>query len=396
MINLFCIRPQGFNVGNDVIFLGLQHFLRMAFGEVVNLISLPATSRYESQAKAGLTGKTIYEINQYGHGVIVGGGNLYENGELDVNLDALPSLEVPLLLFSLSRGRIYNRRHQLVSRTDAMPERVIQALHRKACRSLARDQATFTFLQRIGCDPILGGCPTIFVDRLADRLPALAECDRNTALISVRNPALMSIPLETQARVYQDVLAIIALLRREGYADVRLLCHDHRDIAFAASFPDIDYVYTGDVDTYLALLRACAINVTYRLHSMLPCLSFGTPTIKISYDERALSLVDTLGLGDWNIDMMQTRDVAGKVRDRYRHLKDLRTLRSSVRPVWEQLHTSMLDGFRHFAQEVRAYRSQIAPGVGDDVSPAPVGARPAPTPRARALKPASDSNSVSP
>ena len=76
MINLFCIRPHGFNVGNDVIFLGLQHFLREAFGSVVNLISIPATGRYESQAKAGLTAKTIYEINQYGHGVIVGGGNV--------------------------------------------------------------------------------------------------------------------------------------------------------------------------------------------------------------------------------------------------------------------------------------------------------------------------------
>jgi hypothetical protein len=54
MINLFCVRPKGFNVGNDVIFMGMQHFIYKAFGEVVNLISLPATSRYESQAKAGL------------------------------------------------------------------------------------------------------------------------------------------------------------------------------------------------------------------------------------------------------------------------------------------------------------------------------------------------------
>ena len=76
MINLFCIRPKGFNVGNDAIYLGLQHFLCGAFGEVVNLISLPATAKYESHATAGLTGKTIYEINQYGHGVTVGGAIL--------------------------------------------------------------------------------------------------------------------------------------------------------------------------------------------------------------------------------------------------------------------------------------------------------------------------------
>ena len=129
MINLFCIRPKGFNVGNDAIYLGMQHFVYKAFGEVINLITLPATSKYESQGKAGLTAKTIYEINQYGHGVIIGGGNLYENGDLDVNLDALSALEVPLMIFSVSRGRVYNRRLELVHRTDTMPDRTIKALH---------------------------------------------------------------------------------------------------------------------------------------------------------------------------------------------------------------------------------------------------------------------------
>src|SRR5665647_1466823 len=117
MITLFCVRPKGFNVGNDAIYLGMQHFLYEAFGEVVNLVSLPATKRYDSVAHAGLTARSIHEINQYGDGVIVGGGNLYENGELDVDLDALEALRVPLMLFSLSRGRIYGRRDELVDRT---------------------------------------------------------------------------------------------------------------------------------------------------------------------------------------------------------------------------------------------------------------------------------------
>lgn len=375
MTNLFCIRPHGFNVGNDVIFLGLQHFLREAFGSVVNLISLPATARYESQAKAGLTAKTIYEINQYGHGVIVGGGNLYENGELDVHLDALASLEVPLMLFSLSRGRVYNRRHQLVPRTDAMPDRILQALHRQAAFSLARDQATLAYLHGIGCDQArLGGCPTVFLDAMAHRLPSLAECDRNTALVSVRNPALMSIPLDKQAQVSSDVLHIVAFLRREGFADVRLLCHDHRDLAFAASLPGIPYVYTGDVFTYLALLQSCALNVSYRLHSVLPCLAFGTPAIKISYDERALSTLDTLGFGAWNIDMIQTRDVVGKVRERYRHLRDFRSLRSEVRPRWNGLADTLAHTFRDFAAAVHRYQDEVhpaAPPVVDFPQPQP-------------------------
>ncbi len=72
MITLFNIRPRALNVGNDVIAIGLRNLMTEAFGEVVNVISLPATSKYEAHAKAGLDAATIYEINQYGHGVIVG------------------------------------------------------------------------------------------------------------------------------------------------------------------------------------------------------------------------------------------------------------------------------------------------------------------------------------
>ena len=54
MINLFCIRPKGFNVGNDAIYLGLQHFLYGAFGEVVNLISLPAITGRADRHRANV------------------------------------------------------------------------------------------------------------------------------------------------------------------------------------------------------------------------------------------------------------------------------------------------------------------------------------------------------
>ena len=65
MFNIFCIRPRGFNLGNDVIHQGTLQFLQRAFGSQVNVISLPATSRYESQAKAGLLQHTVHEINRF-------------------------------------------------------------------------------------------------------------------------------------------------------------------------------------------------------------------------------------------------------------------------------------------------------------------------------------------
>jgi polysaccharide pyruvyl transferase WcaK-like protein len=355
MINLFCIRPKAFNVGNDAIFLALQDFLREAFGQVVNIISLPATSRYESHAKAGLTAQTIYEINLYGHGVIVGGGNLYENGELEVDLNALEALEVPMMLFSLSRGRVYNRHRKLVDRTNAMPRHIAAAINRKAKFSLARDEYTGRYLQEIGAaHSRVGGCPTIFLNRIVDRLPRLNPGDQAGVLISVRNPSLMSIPLDEQVRVHGHIREIISYLHAQGRRDVRLLCHDHRDIPFAASFKEAEYVYVDDIYTYLALLRSCALSISYRLHAALPCFSFGRPAIPISYDERGLSLMRTLGLEDWNIDMIQSADVVKEVCSRYERLDELEIRLRDLKPAWKQLEDVMLETCRAFAAEVRA------------------------------------------
>ncbi|QDU61534.1 colanic acid biosynthesis protein [Planctomycetes bacterium Pan216] len=353
MITLFCIHPKGFNVGNEVIHLALRHLLHQAFGRVVNVISLPAISRFESHVKAGLSSKTIHEINQYGHGVIVGGGNLYENGQLTVDGDALPMLEPPMLLFSLSRGRIHDRNWKLVTRTDVMPDRTIEALNRKASFSLARDQATYDHLQGLGIEKCqLGACPTIFIDQVADRLPRLTEGDRSGVLLSVRNPELMNIPLRRQASVRDDITRLIAFLRDLGLGPIRLLCHDHRDIPFATTFSDIEYLYTGDVYYYLSLLRTCTLSVSYRLHATLPCMSFGTPSINISYDERCQSLMETVGLGDWNIEMTGDDDVVAQVADRYRRLEELPEIRAGVRAHWDSLQKLNLDVLKQFRAQV--------------------------------------------
>ena len=355
MITLYCLRPKAFNVGNDVIFAGLRHFVQEAFQCVVNLVTLPATSRYESVAKAGLTPRTIHEINQYGHGVIVGGGNLYENGELEVNLDALEQLQVPMMLFSLSKGRVYSRNRQMVPRTDAMPARNILGLNRRAMVSLARDLATQKQLQDIGVtNSVVGGCPTIFLDRMVSTLPALSSTDQEGVFISIRTPDLMNIPLTNKVRVYRQVEEIIEYLRGQGHQKVRLLCHDHRDIPFAASFQDIDYVYTDDCGVFLALLKAATLVVTYRLHAVLPCLAFGTPTVAISYDERALSLIDTVGFGDWNIDLVQSPDLVQDVINRHQRLNEIGEIRVRVKPIWDRLYATMQAGFRDFAAAASA------------------------------------------
>lgn len=350
--NIFFIRPKGLNIGNDVIFFATRYFLEKALGYSPNIITIPATSKYETTSRAGLTASTIYEINQYGSGVIIGGGNLYENNEIDVDTNALKALEVPLFLFSLSRGRIYNRDGRLVNRTDCMPDNRILELNRAAYLSSARDKATLTHLEKAGCEDVkLSACPTLFLDKVTAGLPELSERQKNLTLVSVRNPSLINVPLETQAKVRNDVREILSFLQSEGHDPV-LLCHDQRDIPFAASFTGIEYLYLEEAATYLAVLKAARLNVSYRLHAALPCLVYGTPVIKISYDERGLSLMDTAGYGEWNINMMEVPGVRDAVASRYARLSELPALKKRTEGLWAEYHATISGQFESFVKRI--------------------------------------------
>ncbi|SEL80283.1 polysaccharide pyruvyl transferase family protein [Parapedobacter koreensis] len=349
MKNIYSIRPKGFNIGNDVIYLGINHFIRMAFKENYNIISLPATGKYEAHRKAGLSSQTIYEVNQFGHGLIVGGGNLYENGELEVNPIALKALEKPMMIFSVSRGKVYNRALELVDRTDTMADEKLKLLHQYTDISLSRDKATKTHLDSLGCDNTLGGCPTLFINEIPQHLVPIMDTDKTDTLISIRTPTLMSIPVEYQYRLRDQLTEMIALLKRKGYQNVKFLCHDHRDIPFAASFEEIDYLYTEDVYTYLTYLRNTRLNVTFRLHSFIPCLSYDVPAIKISYDQRALSMLETLDMDDWNIDLLKD-NLMVELEHRLNNLQDLETLKSQRQNGrWAELRNTMVENSEKFA-----------------------------------------------
>jgi len=351
MLNLYSIRPKGFNIGNDVIYVGINHFIRQAFKSSYNVISLPATSKYESQKKSGLSAQTVHELNQFADGLIIGGGNLYENGELEVDATAIKALSKPFMIFSVSRGRIYNPNLELVDRTDVMPDDKIRLLNQYSSFSLSRDIGTYNYLKGIGVDTIVGGCPTLFINEIPQHNVPIMDADKTDALISIRTPTLMNIPVEYQYGLRETLQRLIELLKKYGYKNCKFLCHDHRDIPFAASFRNIDYIYTEDVYTYLTYLRNTRLNLTFRLHSFLPCLSYGTPTIKISYDERALSMVDTIGLTQWNINLVKD-DVLVEVENRIKNITELSIIKSSQSETWQKLRNTMLESTTEFAHSV--------------------------------------------
>ena len=359
MTTIFCVRPRGFNIGNDAIFLGVRHLLVDAFGPV-NIVQVPATKGGGGGAFAGLTAATVHEINQYGDGVVVGGGNLYENNGLDVDVQALGALRPPLLLFSLSHGRVYDRHRHLVARTDAMPDGIVRALNERACGSLVRDDATLAYLERLGvARAVVGGCPSLLLDRVD--VPRPEPPATEGTLLSIRHPQLMSVPPRDQARLYAAIPALIAALEADGFGPVRLLCHDLRDLPFASSLGGHEFILPDDVHGYLSLLRRARLVIAFRLHAFVPCLAFGTPVVHVGYDERSTSLPRTIGLGEWNIDLIRDGDLVGSVRARYTDLTRLAAARTAARGRWNALRAVMSGAMDDFAARVGDYTRGDAP-----------------------------------
>lgn len=214
-----------------------------------------------------------------------------------------------------------SNRHQLVRRSDSMPDDVIVALNTHVA-------------QPVRAAPSAG------------------------SLLSVRHPRLMSIPLRDQARLHATIADLIAAMNADGFGPVRILCHDARDAAFASTFTDVEYILSDDVYSHLDLLRSARLVVSFRLHAFLPCLSFGTPAINISYDERSRSLVRTIGLESWDIDLIRSADVVAEVRERCTRLPDLAELRAAAEPQWTHLTNTMREQMAEFAVLVHAYASQ--------------------------------------
>jgi polysaccharide pyruvyl transferase len=358
VITIFCVRPHGLNIGNDTIFLGVRHLLREAFGGMFNLVQVPAVQRDGPGELGGLLPKTIHQMNLYGHGVVVGGGNLYENGALDVDVHALGALRLPLMLFSLSHGRIYDHRHQLVPRTDAMPRQAVVALNEHAALSVVRDDATLEYLRALGVTAaVIGGCPSLLLSRLQP-MPSSGPAVAGGTLLSLRNPQLTTIPLRDQARLHGAVTRLIQAVEADGLGPVRILCHDTRDLPFALSFGELECIVPDDVYSYLELLRQARLVVSFRLHAFVPCLSFGTPAINISYDERSRSLVRTLGFESWDIDFVRARDVVADVRDRCARIHEFADLRRRAQPCWQRLEDVMRDAVASFASLVAGYAAE--------------------------------------
>lgn len=361
MTTIFCIRPATPNIGNNVINRATVDLLRSAFPGDLSIVNLPAIA---SGGRGGLTSPQVYDMNRLADGVVVGGGNLFENGQLTVNLGAVEALTVPMMLIGLSHGRIYDAQGLWTARSDSLPSETIRKLVEKADVAMVRDHASQAILANESqTDVELGGCPTLFMRRNEQHQPKTGR-----VLLSIRHPARMSVPPALQWRTPEDVRKLVAALRETYGPEVYLVCHDYMDLEFAAGFPDVPRLYFDDVDLYIEALRACRLNVTYRLHAFLPCVSFGVPSIHLSYDERGRSMVETAGMGDWQIDLMQEPDPIGAVlclaaRPEAYHAAALAAART-ISPFAETTKRAIA----RFAESVRAHSLETQTVGGRDVA----------------------------
>ncbi|HMC76551.1 MAG TPA: polysaccharide pyruvyl transferase family protein [Vicinamibacterales bacterium] len=329
-LTIFLVRPTTRNIGNDLIAFAVSQLLYEAFGDDANIVGVPALVGPQF---GGLVPRQVYDMNRLADAVVIGGGNLLENGQLSYDARAVDALRPPLALLALSHGRIAARGADLQPRSDALRPETIQHLVRKSSVALVRDGASQQLLREMGVTVEVGGCPTLFLPPNAPDQPA-----DGGIIISVRHPLRMSVPPPLQWRVADDLRRLIATLRAEFDEPVRLSCHDYIDLEFAAGFPEATPVYFDDVGRYMAALRRCRLHVSYRLHGFLPCLAFGSHSIHLSYDERGRSMLSTLGLEAGEVDLLTEPDCVAAVMDRARSRDRYFAARHQALPVIAELH----------------------------------------------------------
>lgn len=354
-INLFHICPfgPGFNIGNFLIQQAVRRMFSRQFPDGINFITIPATGH---GVRSGLTKYTVYQINQVADGVIVGGGNLFENGQLDVDVNALAALRKPMILFSTSYGGIYGEDGQIHRRTDAIPDNVLKALLEKSQIVLSRDIATKSHLDSIFSHHShhVSGCPSIYISSLANRELAKRTASENYNLIAVRNPEQMNIPLGYQLRIHSITMDIIEVINSVAGGKLRILCNDQRDLEYAASLGS-DLIYTSDVYEYFQILAHVNTAVSFRVHTSLPLWSLGCPALNLSYDQRSSSLIHTVDMCSHDINIMET-NFTSLLDNIERRLTELTSVEDFAPSTWHQLMEIQDRSIRDFLQLIKEWK----------------------------------------
>jgi exopolysaccharide biosynthesis predicted pyruvyltransferase EpsI len=356
-LNIAILRPFGGNVGNHVINRSVKYLLKNQnpFDEL-NIIDIPASKKLDSGLFSGLDKNSVFYLNEVADGIIIGGGNLFENGEVDAEPVALRALRPPLMLFSNSLGRIIGRHDNYIDRSDSSNTATLKELHDTSRIALARDSSTVKVLaDRHGCVAELGWCPTIHTDvAYGPLLPTTAKSKK--IYISIRNPDRISGSDFQKYRVTNAIEELILLVSREYGAEAIILCNDLRDLKYAMYLNkryNTKFEYTADDVEFVTKLKSAKLVFSFRLHTTIPCVALGTNVLNFSYDERAECLISDLELNNQSVTLtnIKPEDICFAVKEKLKNENITKPI------IWKKISKYQKEKLSNFMSLAHRYQS---------------------------------------
>lgn len=342
---VFCVHAGHADAARQVTHLAVRHLLHEVLGPRVNVVSIAPSG--DALGRAGLSTRTVYEIDLIGHGLVVCG----ETPALEVDVQALEQLDLPVLLCGLAAA-------EGVAGIDGWGPAVQSALLRRSVGALAAESRALEVLRVAGGSAALGGHPALFVERVPSAAPGeAARPARGGVLLVVRDPATMDLTDARRAAVREDVRTLVRRLRDRGHQDVRLLCQGAGDLRFAAAFGDLQLAYVEDPYAWLGEVRAAELVVTWRLEAALVRATAAQPFVHLAADGWERRALRDVGLGDWTVDLRDDA-VAGAeaVLERVGRLDAQTDDRLAALARWAELDRHTATAFGDFARAVRAVR----------------------------------------
>lgn len=354
--NVFCLRPRAGNLADEAIFDVVRRHVRSAFGPWVNLISLPLGG--DSLGRAGLTSRTVYELNHCAHGVVIcGSADARSTETLDFDPFALSMLDVPILGLAWSGHGFTDADGAHGMRIFGLRGDHLDALAARTHWLVTRDGPTREFLAARGAEhAVVGGCPTLTLE--PEALAWEAAHPETGVLITVRDPARMGIAASNRAEFVGALRELIATLRRQGHAAVHLMCVDALDLPFATSLARADFLYVDQVSTWMERMRHCELHITFREDVALMAAALGYPFVHFSCGVDTRRPLEMAGLWQWSMGLDDFSGLGGRALGQARRFGELAALRLGALPLWADFERTTARQFRRFGAEVLERRTE--------------------------------------
>lgn len=305
------ICPSTQNKGDDFVAIGIKKL----FYELIPNIDyrqIAANSKidFNNFRIGGITKNTIDLLNSSDL-IVVGGSNLYETMQIEIEVDSLDKLIKPVILIGIGTGWDFKSPRPPQFSTEN--EYVIKKLHDKAIGSSVRDKMTKRVLENIGIDNVtVTGCPAALIYNQ----PLKKAEDQNIYISCL--PYRMFEPQSFDPRInlwrasYKRKRAItnsyFKLLKLLDFHKIpfKIFVTDFRDIPIAQkNNHDKEVIVSSEPQELLMRLNEATTVIGYRLHSCIPSVGMGIPIVPIIADGRSMAFVETFELSELSVNPME-------------------------------------------------------------------------------------------